>query len=194
MLILGSRLVNTAVMSLQTGARLAQTSRTIIDPGKLMIYAYEVEGPLLTERPSFLRVADIREMGSLGMIIDSTDEFVGLDDIIKLKQLYELGFPLVGMKVVDEKHRRLGKVSDYTVDTDSFVIQQLHIRRGAFQAIADTGLLIHRSQIVEINDEHIIVKDNARREPHPAHAPRDYVNPFRTPAPAPDQRDSSSSA
>lgn len=192
MLILGSRLLGTPVMSLQTGARLAQTSRAILDPGKLVIYAYEVEGPLLTEKPSFLRIADVREMGGLGMIIDSTDEFVGLNDIIQLKELYELGFPLTGMKVIDEKNRRLGKVSDYTLDSDSFVIQQLHIKKGVFQGISDTGLLVHRSQIVEINDDNIIVKANTRHEPHPVQAPRDYVNPFRnaTPQTAPEQRDS----
>jgi len=192
-LILGSRAIGTPVMSLQTGTRLAETSRAIIDPGKLTIFAFELEGPLLTDRPSFLRTQDIRETGAIGMIIDSADEFVGLNDIIKLQELYELGFPLVGMKVVDEHKRKLGKVEDYSLETNSFVIQQLTIRRGLLRGITDTGLLVHRSQIVEINDAHIVVKGNDTRTTAPAEKIRavaaEYANPFRQPSPRPEQRE-----
>jgi uncharacterized protein YrrD len=189
-LILGSRTIGTAVMSLQTGARLARTAKAIIDPAKLSIFAYELDGPLLSERPAFLRVADIRETGGIGMIVDSADEFIGLSDVIKLEELYTLGFPLVGMKVVDEHRRKLGKVEDYTLETGSFVIQQLHIKRGILQGITYTGLLVHRSQIFEINDAHIVVKGNDSKVKTPA-TPRmrapEYVNPFRNPAPTTEQ-------
>ena len=192
MLVLGSRLLGTAVMSLQTGTRLARVTRPVIDPGTLTIYAYEVEGTLLTERPSFLRVAEIREISGIGMIVDSADDFVGLKDVIKLDELQELGFPLVGMKVIDEHRHRLGKVADYTVETGSFVIQQLTVQRGIFRGLADTGLLIHRSQVVEINNDNIVVKANTNKEravaPAPV-APREYTNPFRNSAPAPEQRE-----
>lgn len=190
MLILGSRLIGTPVMSLQTGTQLAKATRAIIDPANLKIYAYELEGPLLTERPSFLRTTDIREMGGVGMIVDSSEEFVGLDDIIKLKELYELKFLFVGMQVIDEHQRKLGKVEDYTLETNSFVIQQMHIKRGIFRGITDTGLLIHRSQIIEINDNNIVVSAAAKKEaPVQAAEIHEYVNPFRQPAPQPDQAD-----
>jgi uncharacterized protein YrrD len=181
MLILGSRLNATPVMSLQTGTRLAQTAKPIIDPGTLKIIAYEVEGALLTENPTFIRTADIREYGRLGMIIDSNDELIGLDDVIKIKELYTLGFPLLGMAVIDEHRHKLGKVADYTLETGGFVIQQLNINRGFFKGLNDTGLLVHRSQIVEINDRAIVVKASANKSVEPImQAIRgEFVNPFR---------------
>ena len=194
MLVLGSRLHDTAVMSLQTGTRLAKTSKPIIDPANLKIMAYEIDGPLLDEHPSFLRTADIREMGTIGMIVDSSEEFVGLHHIIKLEKLYELQFNLVGMPVMDERKHRLGKVDDYTVETGSFVIQQINVRRGFFQGLSDTGLLIHRTQIVEINDDAVIVKTTAKTSPEPIlKATRtEFVNPFRQPAPSPEPETQSS--
>jgi uncharacterized protein YrrD len=185
MLVLGSRLHDTAVMSLQTGTRLAKTGKPVIDPANLKIMAYEVDGPLLDEHPSFLRIADIREIGGIGMIVDSSDEFVGLHDVIKLEKLHELGFALVGMPVIDEHKHRLGKVEDYTVETGSFVIQQLNVRRGFLKGLADTGLLIHRKQITEINDDAIVVKSTAKKAAEPVlKATRsEYVNPFRNPSP-----------
>jgi uncharacterized protein YrrD len=183
MLLLGSRLAATPVMSLQTGTRLAHTTTPIIDPSNLKIVAYELEGPLLTERPSFVRTQDIREYGRLGMIIDSDDELIGLEDVIQVQKLYDLGFPLIGMAVIDDRKHKLGKVSDYTLETDGFVVQQLNIQRGIFKAINDTGLLIHRSQIIEINDSAIVVRSAAIKsvEPVMQSVRNEFVNPFRKP-------------
>ena len=181
MLIIGTRLLNTPVMSLQTGGKLASTQKPIIDPSNLKIVAFEVEGQLLSERPALLRVADIREMGRVGMIVNSNDEFIGVHDVIKIEKLYEMGFPLVGMPVLDDKKHRLGKVEDYTVDTDSFYIQQLTIKRGFFKGLTDTGLLIGRSQIIEINDNEIIVRSPTQKsvEPMMQATRTEFVNPFK---------------
>jgi uncharacterized protein YrrD len=192
MLVLGSRLNDTPVMSLQTGTRLAQTSTPLINPEDLKIIAFELEGPLLTEKPSFLRVADIREMSGIGMIIDSSDELIGLDDVIKIKQLYELDFNLIGMNVIDEHKHKLGKVANYTIETGSYVIQQLDVKQGIIRSLANTGVLIHRSQIIEINDNFIIVKSTAKKVtviPTVEAPQRDFVNPFRQPSPQPEQTD-----
>ena len=190
MLVLGSRLNDTPVMSLQTGTRLATTGTPLINPANLKIIAFELEGPLLTEKPSLLRVADIREMGAVGMIIDSTDEILSLDDVIKIKELHELGFTLIGMPVIDQLGKKLGKVDNYTVETGSFVIEQLNVKHGILRGITDTGLLINRSQITEINDRAIIVKTTAKKvtaAPVMEAVRHEYVNPFRSPAPQPEQ-------
>jgi len=186
MLVLGSRLHETPVMSLQTGTRLATTGTPLINPANLKIVAFELEGPLLTERPSFLRVADIRELSGVGMIIDSSDELLALDDVIKIKELHELDFKLVGMTVIDEHKKKLGKVEDYTIETGSFVIEQLNIKHGIIRGLTDTGLLVHRSQIVEINDNAIIVKSTAKKlsvAPVMQAVRHEFVNPFRSPQP-----------
>lgn len=181
MLILGSRLLKTPVMSLQTGGQLAVTSRPIIDPADLRIHAYELEGPLLTQSPSFVRTADIREYGRLGMIIDSADELIGISDVIKIESLYGLGFPLIGLNVIDSNRRKLGKVSDYTIDSDTYVVQQLDVKRGLLRGISDTGLLINRSQILEINNTDIVVKTATTSSTMPVmKAIRgEFINPLR---------------
>lgn len=185
MLLLGSRLLSTPIMSLQTGNRLAQTVRAIIDPANLRIIAYEVEGSLLSETPAFIRTADVREYGRLGMIINSNDEFVGLDDVIKIKKIHDMGFNLIGLSVIDEHKHKLGKVEDYTLETGDFVIQQLTVKRGFFKSLTDTGLLVSRAQIIEINNTAVIVKSPSVKSAEPVmQAMRsDFVNPFKTPKP-----------
>lgn len=170
-----------SIMGLQTGTKLAITKRPLIDPSNLKIVAYEVEGPLLSENPSFLRIADVREISNIGMIIDSNDEFIGLEDVISVKSIYDLGFSLIGLNVIDEKKQKLGKVESYNIDSDSFIIQQLNISQGLIKSLSDASLLIHRSQIVEINDNEIIVKSAAKKlEPIVKPGKLTYMNPFRS--------------
>jgi len=187
MLLPGSQLIGTDVLGLQTGARLAEISDPIIDPANLKIMAYILKGPLLSEHPSLILTNDIRELSSIGMIVDSSDEFIGVHDVIKIEKLHELQFNLLGMNVVDEKNHKLGKVHDYNIDSNSFVIQQLNVKRGVLKAFTETGLLIHRSQIVAINDRTIVVHTAEKKiEPVMQAERRTYVNPFRNSSPQPE--------
>jgi len=185
MLVLGSRLLNSPIMSLQTGTRLATAVRPLIDPSNLRVLAYEVDGDLLVEKPSFVRTAEIREYGHLGMIIDSNDELIGLDDVIQVRKIYDLSFSLIGLQVLDENRRKLGKVDDYTLETGNFIIEQLSVRRGLFRGITDTGFLVNRSQIIEINNTSVVVKSPTVKSAEPVmQAIRsEFSNPFRSSAP-----------
>lgn len=183
MLILGSRLINLPIMGLQTGTSLALTKAPIIDPSSLKIIAYEVDGPLLSDRPSFIRIADVRELSGMGMIVDSADEFIGIEDVIVVKKIYNLNFKLIGLNVLDELKNKLGKVSDYSIDSGSFTIQQLNVYPGLLRSLSQTELLINRSQIIEINDRAIIVRSTAKRAEATNHSPIPFINPFRSATP-----------
>lgn len=193
MLITGDRLLDTPVLGLQTGSELARTKNAIIDPSNLKILAYELSGPLLSVHPSLLRIVDVREISDIGLIVDSSDEFVGLDDVIKLGEVYKLHFELDGMSVIDVKGAKLGRVNGYTINTADFMVYQLSVKRPLLKSLNDTELLIHRSQITEINNEAIIVHSEADiPEPILESVRTSYVNPFRS-KPAPEQSSSTTS-
>lgn len=185
MLISFDRLVHTPVMSLQTGTELARTKRVLVDPRDLTVAAYELEGHSLTENPSFLRPVDVRELSSLGLIVDSSDEFVGLEDVIKIKQVYDFDFSLVGIDVIDTKKHKLGKILSYNLDSSSFSVEQLVVKRPLLRSLNDTELLIGRSQIVEVNDSRILVKAGETEEPA-KQTITNYANPFRAQAAQPE--------
>lgn len=187
MLLPDSRLNDIPVMSLQTGAELARTARPIIDPRNLTVVAFELAGEHLDEVPSLLRIEDIREAGSMGFIIDSSDEFIGVDDVIKIKQVYLFDFRLIDVPVLDNHNHKLGAVSGFTYESQGFVIQQLNVRQPFLKSLIDTEKLVHRSQIVSVKDDAIIV-----RAPHTATPVKTaarlqpYSNPFRQPNAQPD--------
>ncbi len=181
MILLGSNLTNAPIMSLQTGEEIARTKDPLIDPANLALLAYRVEGALLEKGGEhILRIADSRELSDLGFIVDSIDEIMLLDDSLKLKELADTHFNLVGMAVTDQKRRTLGKIIDFTLDTSGFIVQQLTVKRPLFKSLNDTELLIHRSQIIEINNKSIVVQSEATvPEPELHEVVGSYVNPFR---------------
>lgn len=190
MMLLGSTLINAPVMSLQTGGELARTKTAIIDPANLAIIAYELSGSRLTMHPTLLRMADVRELSDLGFIVDSEDEFVTEHDVIKLDEIYHMGFELINMLVTDEKQHKLGHIIDYTLDTNGFFVQQITVRRPLLRSLNDTELLIHRSQIIEINDKAIVVHSEAKiPEPERSEVVGSYINPFRKNETAPESID-----
>lgn len=179
MLLLNTQAQNTPIMSLQTGSQLGVTSEAIIDPRKLQVVAYYVTGPHI-HTPSVLHTSDIRESGPLGFIVDDADKVMELDqNLIRLEQVIQFSFTLVGKLVIDETKKRLGKVAEYTLESDGFTIQKLHVAQSIMKNIGSAKLIIHRSQITEITDTHIIVR--AATVPATTGLAQ-VMNPFRKPA------------
>ena len=190
MLLRSSQLIGLPVMSLQTGAEIAYSVGLIINPDTLRIVALELDGENLDERPSFLRIEDVRELSNIGFIVDSSDEFIGLEDVISIKNLYDRNFQPIDMRVIDEHKHKLGKVYDMVFSTDTFIINQLCVKRPLFLSLGDTELLINRTQIVDVREKDIVVRSTATKNKRPAtvEKPTPLANPFKKPqnTPQPD--------
>ena len=168
MLVLASKLSNTPVMSLQTGSQLARTGEAIIDPSNLQVLAYKLKANTFLNKEMLIRIADIRELSRVGFIVDSGEDFILPDDVFKIKEIIDLDFNLF----------------DYTISLSNFSVQQLIVKRPFMKSFNDPTLTIHRSQIVEINDNKIIIHSEKESVPRKSAEKTEnfvpnYVNPFR---------------
>ena len=182
MLVSIQNFIGTAVMSLQTGTELSRTTTPIIDPRQLCITAFMVDGPNLDVRPSVLHPADIREVSELGLIVDSADRLVSLDGLVRLEEVMDFGFEPVGLKVVDEQGRKLGRVTGYSIETDSYRLMQLYTERSLLKSFSTMSSTIHRTQIVSVNNEVVVVQSPTIRDKAAQAvdtASRPFVNPLR---------------
>lgn len=157
MLIEGSKLLKYPILSLHTASRIAEVKGLVIDPNFLKVVAFEISAVSSKQR-LFLEASSVREFSKMGMIVDSDEEFVEKDDVIKLKETIDLGFSLGNMKVVSKKKAMLGRIEDFIINTEDFQIMQLIVKRPIYKALIDPELVIGRSDIHEINDSEIIVK------------------------------------
>lgn len=185
MLIDVSRVINCPVLSLHLGAPIARTISPIIDPEKLQIIAFTVEGPETGNGQigDILDTRSIREFSNLGMIIDSADEFISRTDVIKIDKVMSLNFSLINLKVETKRGSHLGKVISFIIDNETFTVQQIIVKRPAIKSFMDPELTIHRNEIIEVNDYKIIIKDDEKtllKKSATENFTPNFVNPFRT--------------
>ena len=184
MLIYGSKLLDTPILSLQTGTPIGYVSKIIINPDDLKVIAFIVDGPLPANScMNTLDISSIREYSTYGFVVDSEEELVAEDDIIRIAEVLKLNFNLVGLKVETKKGSKLGKITDYTLTSDDFTIQQIIVKRPAIKSIIDPELTISRQEITEITDYKIIIKDEEKTIKKKAEEEEfvpNFVNPFRS--------------
>lgn len=183
MLIAASRLIGTPILSMQATSQIANISDCIVDPASLKIIGFKLSGPLVNKSAAnILDASSIREYSRYGMVIDSIDELVEPDDVIKIANVLKLNFNLVGLKVETKKGSKLGKVSDYIVTNDNFTVQQIIVKRPLIKSFMDPELTIPRKEIVEVTDYKIIIKDEEKVIKEKAEKEDfipNFVNPFR---------------
>jgi uncharacterized protein YrrD len=193
MLLIGSKMIGAPVLSLHVGGPVANTREAIIDPEDLRIVAYTLEGAIIKNDPDvgdILDTQDVREISDSGLIVDSTDRFTTREDVVRLDKIMDLGFSLVGLKVVTQDGKKIGKVVDYTMDSGTFMVYQLIVQRPFMSSLLDPELTINRSQIIEIDDYKVTIKhDKAqvkvpkeKKKSEPEEFVPNFTNPFRKPA------------
>ena len=183
MLVYNSRLIGTTVLSVQAGGPIGRISSPIIDPDNLQIIAFILEGSLIDRRQNILDIRSIREYSNYGIVIDDADELVTPSDVVKIEQVINLNFNLLNLKVETKKGSKLGQITDFTANSDNFLVQQIVVKRPIMKRLMDPELLISRKEIIEVTDYKIIVKDEEKvlksRAAKEDFIPN-FVNPFRT--------------
>lgn len=156
MQVFAQQLVGLPVISLQTGARIAVTGSLVIDPDRLMVVGLICSGG---REPWLLLPQDIRQLAPQGVLVDSEEALAEPGEVVRVAPLTERAWSPAGLKVVTEMGRPVGKVENYTVAPDQFVIQKLHVRRPLWQSLTGASVIIDRSQITDVNDSQIVVRD-----------------------------------
>lgn len=185
MLTNASKMIGCPIMSLHVGGQIATVEQLIVDPNNLRVIALAVTG-IAKEKGvgNILDVTDIREFSKIGLIINSIDDLVLPDDVIKIRDVLALDFDLNGMNVKSKKGSRMGKIKDYVINPENFAVRQLIVQRPMLKAFLDPELTIDASQVVEITDYDVIVKDEIskiKKEAEKAEFVPNFVNPFREP-------------
>ncbi len=150
--------MNRPVLSLRTGGVIATALGPIINPNNL-----KIEGFYCTDRFSkdtlILLPQDIRDTLPQGLVVNDHDVLVPKDELIRLKDVIELGFELMDKPVVTVNKKRIGKINDYAADSSSLYIQKLYVGQSLLKSISSGQLSVDRNQVVEITSRKIVIQD-----------------------------------
>jgi hypothetical protein len=149
-------LLNRPVVSLRSGGQIAVASEPIINPHNLKILGWWCKANgndqlvLLSE--------DVREILPTGLAVNDEDDLTSPGDLVRHREILDIRFQLID-KPVKTKRKKLGKVSDYSYN-DGLFVQKLYVARSLVKVFtAEDTLIIDRTQILEVTDDYILVRD-----------------------------------
>lgn len=145
-------------MSLRTLGVVATAEQPLINPNNLKIEGWYCRDQF-SNNTLILLSKDIRDIVPQGLAVDDYDSLTEPDELIRLKDILDLNFAILGKQVITERKRKVGKVSDYAVDIKSFYVQKLYVSQPVYRNFSGGQLSIGRTQIVEITNQHIVVRD-----------------------------------
>lgn len=167
MLQLSGMIINHPLLSLRTGTQIGMVLTPIINPNNLKIEGFICHDDA-TRKQLILVAQDIRDVLPQGIVVNDQDVLTEPEELVRLKDVIGINFELIGKRVETTDKTKLGKVSDYAIETTSMYIQKMYVTQSIFKNFGTSNLGIDRTQIAEINDKKIVVHD--LRQKVPAHA------------------------
>lgn len=158
MLTLGQSLLNKSVLSLRNGAPIGQVTGVLIDPNNLKIegwFAFDN----FSKTKHIVLAQEVRDIIPQGFVVNDDDALTQPEDLVRIKPILELNFEIVDKPVITEGKEKLGKVADYAFDKGSLFIQKIYVSQPVFKSLSGGTLAIDRTQIVEVTNRKIVVKE-----------------------------------
>jgi sporulation protein YlmC with PRC-barrel domain len=169
MLQLSEALTNRPVMSLRTGQPVATATKPIINPNNLKIEGFYCDDRF--EKGEFILLCqDIRDIIPQGFVVDDHDVLTAPDELVRMQEILEIDFSLIGKPVITVAKERIGKVEDYATEMDTMYVQKLYVTRTLIKSFASGSLGVDRNQINEITDRKIIISELLKTVPSGAGA------------------------
>jgi hypothetical protein len=156
MLRMSGSLLNRPVMSLRISQPIATAVEPIINPHNLKILGWWCKVP--GGGDMVLLCDDVRENGPHGLVVNDDDVFSTPDELVRHKEVLNIRFNLIG-KTVKTKRSKIGRVENYSYD-DSMFVQKIYVERSLVKVFAsEDTVIIDRTQILEVTDDYILVRD-----------------------------------
>lgn len=156
MLVLSGTLIGKPILSLRTEGAIATVTSPIINPHNLKIEGFYCEDNRSRDQLVLL-FQDIREISSQGFFVNDHEVLAEAKELVRLRKVIDLDFELIGKKIVTTSKEKVGKVSDYAIETNSLYIQKIYASQSLMKSLTSGSLSIDRTQIVEVTNTKVVI-------------------------------------
>lgn len=157
------------VLALEEGERLGKVRDPLVDPATGRVLALLLDQRTPSGEPQVVASANIHHVGPAAITVANRGSVVPLSRIPRFQELARSKTRLSGKSVITEKGTKLGEVGDLIINTETFEIEGLVLKK-----LLGEGRRIPAEQIRTIGPDAVVV--------HEAPVPS---KPTRTPPPSP---------
>lgn len=151
-------IINRPILSLRTGGVIATAVGPIINPNNLKIEGFYCLDKF-DKKALVLLAQDIRDSLPQGFVVNDHDVLAVPEELVRLKTVLDTNFELMDKPVYTVRKKRIGKVNDYAVDSETMYVQKFYVGQSLWKSLSGGQLSVDRNQIVEITDKKIVIKD-----------------------------------
>jgi uncharacterized protein YrrD len=165
MLQMSDTVLSKPVLSLRTSSPIAEILSPIINPNNLKMEGFYVQDSQDKKNKLILLYQDIRDFLPQGLVVNDFDVLATPDDLVRLKEILELDFDLIGKPVETIAREKIGKVADYAFDDATMYIQKLYVSQSLLKSFTGGNLSVDRTQIHEITPKKVIINELLKGAP-----------------------------
>ncbi len=158
MLQLSATLINKNILSLRTGEVIASVTAPIFNPNNLKVEGFYCQDKF-SKKELILVYQDIRDIVPKGYVVNDFDVLVEAEDLVRLKDVLDLNYQILGKTVQTTSKKKIGKVVDYATEMETMFVQKIYVGQSIIKSFNGGSLSIDRSQVNEITPSKIIIND-----------------------------------
>lgn len=152
-LILATDILRLPIAALGLQGRVGKVKDVLIDAERGIFEGVTVTVDWLA-KPKFVAVADIFAIDERGITVKSPDDVVDLGEVLRAKAIFESKFRMIGLAVVTQSGKRLGKITDLVISTQTGRVVKFYV--GSF--LSDR--VIPWEKVIKVERKKMIVDDD----------------------------------
>jgi sporulation protein YlmC with PRC-barrel domain len=158
---LASEFKKTIIITKQERTILGRLEDIILNPqnGKAIGLMLTVQDK--KNKRAVVNTSDIAGIGTNFIMVYSIDNISPPDEIIRIREILDLGIKLVNSSVVDEDGRYLGKVRDWSVNLKTMYLARLYVVSSSLVKMFAQDIIIPKKDIIKIEKDKIMVRGSS---------------------------------
>ena len=150
-----SNILGTPVFDQDGGRPITTVRDLVVDPesGKLIAFVVNQSKNLIITPVDILFWKEILK-------VRDRDAIISASEVLRVESVQKNGIHFFHNKVETKSGKFLGKVVDFEIDTNLYVLARIHVAKGFLGLIKYDSRIIPADHIVEVLEDKIVVKDD----------------------------------
>ena len=153
MLIQAVAIFKMPVGAIETQNKIGEVHQIVFDPKNGEIIGFEILLPGLITKKRILSMKDVLDFDRNGIVIKSEENLLDKKEIVKIDNIIREGIQPFKSKAFTKSGKKIGKIFDLVIDTNSLLIIKYYIH-GLF-----TDKIIDSDKVIKIEKGKVIFED-----------------------------------
>jgi uncharacterized protein YrrD len=151
-----TKILGTLVFDENGSRPLTSIKNAVVDPSTGKLCAFEVSHG----KNKIIASIDVLKWDRF-IKVHNIDSIIDADDVLLVDRVLKENIKIYKNKVVTKNGDYLGRVFDFTLDSNDFVLKNIYVAKDFWGMIKYDKRIINKKNIIEILKDKIIVKEDA---------------------------------